>query len=320
MQADGPWHTDNVRAMFDLPFNDLLFHAHMVHRKNFNPNEVQVSTLLSIKTGLCPEDCKYCTQSVHHKTPVENKPLMDIDAIVAAAKKAKSTGATRFCMGAGWRSPKDRDFDLLDKVIREIKGLGLETCLTLGMLSDQQVNQLEAAGLDYYNHNIDTSPEYYKKIITTRTFEDRIETLKKVGQSKIKVCCGGIMGMGESIDDRVNFLLALAEMETSPDSIPINILNPVPGTPLANTPPIDPLDFTRIVAVTRIMFPSARVRLSAGRHKMSESTQALCFFAGANSIHYGEKLLTTDLPTPQVDDHMFDKLGLRKVPQKALCT
>ncbi len=316
MQLIGPWHQDSVRALFDLPFNDLLFQAHLMHRKNFNPNEIQVSTLLSIKTGLCPEDCKYCPQSVHYKTPAEKKALMSIDSIVAAAKKAKATGATRFCMGAGWRSPKDRDFDLLAKAIQKVKELGLESCLTLGMLKDDQVKKLEDAGLDYYNHNIDTSPEYYKEIISTRKFEDRIDTLQKVGQSKIKVCCGGIMGMGESIEDRVNFLLTLANLETPPESIPINMLIRVPGTPLADTPALDPLDFVRMIAITRIMFPSSYVRLSAGRNEMSESTQALCFFAGANSIHYGEKLLTTDCPAPEADEQMFAKLGLRKRSQQ----
>ncbi len=318
MQDHETWHHQNVHALFQLPFNDLLFHAHSVHRKHFNPNEVQVSTLLSIKTGLCPEDCKYCPQSVHHNAKVEKQPLMDVDTILAAAKKAKATGATRFCMGAGWRAPKDKDFEFLGDTIKKVKAMGLETCLTLGMLTEQQVSTLEKSGLDYYNHNIDTSPEYYEKIITTRKFQDRIETLKNVGRSNIKVCCGGIMGMGESLNDRVNFLLTLAQLEAPPESIPINSLIRVPGTPLANTPALDPIDFVRIIAVTRIMFPAAQVRLSAGRNEMSESTQALCFFAGANSIHYGEKLLTTPTPSTLQDDNMFAKLGLKKRAKDAV--
>jgi biotin synthase len=311
MKKAHSWQFDNVKALFDCPFNDLLYHASSTHRRNFNPNEVQISTLLSIKTGLCPEDCQYCPQSVHYKTPVEKQPLMSIESIVEAAKKAKSLGATRFCMGAGWRQPKDRDFDHLGKAVQEVKALGLETCLTLGMLSDDQVAQLETSGLEYYNHDLDTSPEYYEKIITTRTYQQRLDTLARVGKSSIKVCCGGIVGMGESLEDRINFLLALDSLDTPPESIPINMLVKIPGTPLADAEDIDPIEFVRMVAVARIMFPTAYIRLSAGREQMSDFTQAMAFFAGANSIHYGEKLLTTPLPAPEKDQALFEKLGMK---------
>lgn len=305
------WDTSSIQALFDLPFNELLFRAHCCHRENFDPNEIQISTLLSIKTGLCPEDCKYCPQSVHYDTPVEKQPLMDIDTITKAAKKAKACGATRFCMGAGWRQPKDRDFEHLSEAVKEVKKLGLETCLTLGMLSDSQVKTLEEAGLDYYNHNLDTSPEYYEKIISTRTYQERIDTLERINNSKIKACCGGIIGMGETPQDRVGLLLALSQLSTPPDSIPINMLIKIPGTPLENASDMAPLEFVRMIAVTRMMFPHAHVRLSAGRSSMSDETQALCFFAGANSIHYGEKLLTTPLPSPEHDQQLLANLGMK---------
>jgi biotin synthase len=305
------WTQAEALKLYQLPFNDLLFQAHSIHRLHFNPNEVQVSTLLSIKTGTCPEDCAYCPQSVHYDTGIEKEKLMDLPQVVACAKKAKAAGATRFCMGGGWRSPREKDFAKVLEMIKEVKELGMETCLTAGMLSQEQVDRLEQTGLDYYNHNLDTSPEYYKEIIKTRTYEDRLNTLEKVRNSKINVCCGGIVGMGEGLEDRLGLLLQLANLPTHPESVPINLLVKVAGTPLANNSnELETFEFIRIVALARIMMPASRVRLSAGRNNMSDETQALCFFAGANSIHYGEKLLTTPLPATENDQRLFRQLGI----------
>jgi biotin synthase len=305
------WRVEEVQALFALPFNDLLFRAQAVHRAHFDPNEVQLSTLLSIKTGACPEDCAYCPQSVRYDTGLKTEPLMPLQQVRRAAEEAKANGATRFCMGAAWRSPKDRDLEQVEAMVREVKGLGLETCVTLGMLKQHQAQRLAQAGLDYYNHNLDTSPEYYGEIITTRTFEDRLETLQHVRDAGMKVCCGGIVGMGESAGDRAEMLRALANLPEHPESVPINELVQVPGTPLEGADPIDPFDFVRTVAVARILMPHSHVRLSAGRTQMSEELQALCFFAGANSIFYGERLLTTANPQNEKDRHLFERLGIR---------
>jgi len=305
------WRSEEVQALFALPFNDLLFHAHSVHRAHFDPNEVQLSTLLSIKTGACPEDCAYCPQSVRYDTGLKAEPLMPLQAVKRAAEEAKANGATRFCMGAAWRSPKDRDLEQVEAMVREVKALGLETCVTLGMLKQQQAQRLAEAGLDYYNHNLDTSPEYYGEIITTRTFEDRLETLQHVRDAGMKVCCGGIVGMGESAGDRAEMLRALANLPQHPESVPINELVQVAGTPLEGAAPIDPFDFVRTIAVARIMMPRSHVRLSAGRTQMSEELQALCFFAGANSMFYGERLLTTANPQNEKDRRLFERLGIR---------
>lgn len=298
-----------------MPFNDLLFQAHQTHREFFNPNHVQISTLLSIKTGACPEDCNYCPQSVRYETEVEAEPLMPVDSVLEQASLAKEQGATRFCMGAAWRSPKDRDLDKVIGMVKGVKALGMETCLTLGMLSPEQSKKLSDAGLDYYNHNIDTSEEYYKKIITTRKFEMRMDTLKNVQESGINVCSGGIVGMGESQRDRGGMLMALANLDQHPGSVPINSLVQVEGTPLHGIDKIDALDFIRTIAVARIMMPKSMVRLSAGRNDMSEAVQAMCFFAGANSIFYGEKLLTTANPEENKDMALFRKLGIEPMPK-----
>ncbi len=307
------WRRDEVGALFDAPFADLVFRAASVHRENFNPNEVQASRLLSIKTGGCPEDCGYCSQSSKFATGLKASKLMDRDSVVSAASQAKAEGASRFCMGAAWREPKDRDMDALCDMVADVKALGLETCMTLGMLSDQQAERLSGAGLDYYNHNIDTSPEYYSEVITTRTFQDRIDTLGKVRAAGMKVCCGGIVGMGERPDDRIGFLLALANMAPPPESVPINALMPIGGTPLGKSEPIEGLDFVRMIATARILMPTSFVRLSAGRENMSEETQALCFLAGANSIFVGDELLTTNNPGQAKDAAMFDALGVKLV-------
>lgn len=306
------WTEQEVLQFYQLPFNDLLYHAHTLHRQHFNPNEVQVSTLLSIKTGTCPEDCAYCPQSVHYDSGVEKESLMEIQQVIAAAKKAKAAGATRFCMGAGWRNPKEKDFAKVLEMVKAVKELEMESCITIGMLNQNQVDRLEEAGLDYYNHNLDTSPEYYEKVITTRTYEDRLNTLEKVRNSKINVCCGGIVGMGENLNDRVGLLLQLANLPEHPESVPINLLVKAPGTPLENTEELDSFEFVRMIALARIMMPKSRVRLSAGRNQMNDEMQALCFFAGANSIHYGEKLLTTPLPATEKDMSLFKRLGLEK--------
>ncbi|MEO1241267.1 MAG: biotin synthase BioB [Pseudomonadota bacterium] len=307
------WAREDVEALMALPFAELIFRAAEVHRDHHNPNEVQASRLLSIKTGGCPEDCGYCSQSAHFKTGLKASKLMDKDTVLAEAKRAKTEGASRFCMGAAWRAPKDRDMGELCDMVGEVKALGLETCMTLGMLSDTQAQQLSDAGLDYYNHNIDTSPEYYEKVISTRTFEDRIDTLEKVRGAGMKVCCGGIVGMGEKVEDRAGFLLALANMTPPPESVPINSLMPIEGTPLGGSEPVSAIDFARLVAVARILMPQSYVRLSAGREHMSEEAQALCFLAGANSIFVGDELLTTNNPGQAKDAEMFDRLGVELI-------
>ncbi|GAC1623864.1 MAG: biotin synthase BioB [Nevskia sp.] len=304
------WTQDQVRALFALPFNELLFRAQSVHRRHFDPNAVQLSTLLSIKTGACPEDCGYCPQSARFTTGLKAEPLLPLAEVRKAALDARANGATRFCMGAAWRAPKDKDIERVAEMVREVKALGLETCVTLGMLKPNQAQNLAAAGLDYYNHNLDTSPEYYGEVITTRTYEDRLETLGNVRAAGLKVCCGGIVGMGESETDRVEFLRALANLPAHPESVPINELVPVAGTPLAEAASLDPIEFVRTIAVARILMPQSYVRLSAGRTEMSEETQALCFFAGANSIFYGERLLTTQNPQNERDRALFAKLGI----------
>ena len=304
------WSRDEVHALFDLPFNDLLFRAHSVHRENFDPNAVQVSTLLSIKTGGCPEDCNYCPQSVHYDTGLEPERLMEVEAVVSAAQRAKAAGASRFCMGAAWRNPKGRNFERVLEMVTRVRAEGLETCATLGMLDESQAQSLKEVGLDYYNHNLDTSPEFYGEIISTRTYNDRLDTLKHVRDAGINVCCGGIVGLGEAREDRVSMLCELANLPEHPGSVPINQLVKVEGTPLDEQTDIEPTEFVRTLAVARILMPASYVRLSAGRSDMSDTMQALCFFAGANSIFYGEKLLTTGNPDTAKDDALFAKLGL----------
>ena len=305
------WAKNEILAMFALPFNDLLFQAHTLYRENFDPNQIQISSLLNIKTGACSEDCGYCPQSSRHDTGLKREKLMALEDVVTAAKKAKANGASRFCMGAAWRSPKAKDIDYVEKMIVAVNQLGLETCVTLGMLEEEQVKRLKKAGLDYYNHNIDTSPEYYEKVITTRTYDDRLNTLERVREAGINVCCGGIVGMGEERSDRAGLLMQLANLPKHPDSVPINMLIKVEGTPLQDVENIDALEFVRTIAIARMMMPRSMVRLSAGRTEMSDETQALCFFAGANSIFYGEKLLTTDNPDVQSDQALFSKLGIQ---------
>ncbi len=305
------WASDEIAALFALPFNDLIFRAQSVHRRHFEPNTVQLSTLLSIKTGACPEDCAYCPQSARFNTGLKSEPLLPLDEVKRAALDAKANGATRFCMGAAWRAPKDRDIEKVAEMVREVKALGLETCVTLGMLKPNQAQNLAEAGLDYYNHNLDTAPEYYPAIISTRTFDDRLETLRNVSDAGLKVCCGGIVGMGESEVDRVEFLRALANLPQHPESVPINELVAVEGTPLADAPPLDGLAFVRVIAVARILMPRSYVRLSSGRTTMSDEVQALSFFAGANSIFYGERLLTTQNPQNERDRALFARLGIR---------
>jgi len=304
------WTRAEVHALFELPFPELIFRAQRIHRQHFDPTEVQISTLISIKTGGCPEDCAYCPQSVHYQTSVKAEKLMRVDAVVAEAQAAKSAGASRFCMGAAWREPKDRDLDTVCEMVAGVKALGLETCATLGMLTQQQARRLKAAGLDYYNHNLDTSPEYYAAIITTRAYRDRLDTLGHVRDAGIHVCCGGIVGMGESADDRAGMIVTLANLPAHPESVPINLLVKVEGTPLASADALDPIDFVRTIAVARITMPKSVVRLSAGREDMREETQALCFLAGANSIFYGPKLLTTPNPERDRDRRLMGKLGL----------
>jgi len=305
------WTRAEIRALFALPFPELMFEAQRIHRLHFDPSEVQISTLLSIKTGGCAEDCAYCPQSAHHDTGVEAGKLMAIDAVLAEARAAKAAGASRFCMGAAWREPKARDLDTVCAMVEGVKALGLETCATLGMLDQGQAHRLKAAGLDYYNHNLDTSPEFYGTIITTRTFQDRLDTLDAVRAAEINVCCGGIVGMGEGVEDRAGMIVALANLPMHPESVPINLLVKVEGTPLTGAATLDPFDFVRTIAVARIAMPKSVVRLSAGREDMSEETQALCFLAGANSIFYGPKLLTTPNPGPDRDRALMHKLGLR---------
>jgi biotin synthase len=300
-----------VEALFALPFMDLMFHAQRVHREHQVPNTVQMSTLLSIKTGACPEDCKYCPQSVHYDTGLDRETLLEVAAVREAAERAKAAGATRFCMGAAYRAPKAKDIAIISEMIREVRAAGLETCATLGMLKPDQAQQLKDAGLDYYNHNLDTSPEYYGEIITTRTYQDRLDTLGAVREAGLKVCCGGIVGMGETVTDRAQLLRTLANLPEHPESVPINQLVQVPGTPLHGKAGVDPFDFVRTIAVARLLMPAAHVRLSAGREGMSDEVQALCFLAGANSIFYGEKLLTTGNPDVVRDQELFARLGLR---------
>lgn len=311
------WQRDEIESLFALPMNDLLFKAHSIHRQVYDPNEVQISRLLSIKTGACPEDCKYCPQSARYDTGLEKERLIEIDKVLTEARAAKAAGASRFCMGAAWRNPHERDMPYLKDMVAEVKAMGMETCMTLGMLSPSQAEELAGAGLDYYNHNLDTSPEYYGDIITTRTYQDRLDTLSNVRAAGMKVCSGGIVGMGEQASDRAGLLQQLANMELHPDSVPINMLVKVAGTPFENLDDLDPLEFVRTIAVARIMMPHSRVRLSAGRESMSDELQAMCFFAGANSIFYGCKLLTTSNPEENDDMALFKRLGLHPEQGKA---
>ena len=305
------WTVSQIEALFELPFSDLMYQAQTVHRQNFDPNAVQMSTLLSIKTGGCSEDCGYCPQSARYHTSIENQDLLPVAEVVAAATAARAQGATRFCMGAAWRGPKQKDLEPVIEMIKAVRGLGLETCATLGMLREGQAEQLAAAGLDYYNHNLDTAPEFYGEVITTRDYEDRLDTLDKVRHAGMHVCCGGIVGMGESRGQRAGLIAQLANLDPAPESVPINMLVRVEGTPMADQEALDPLEFVRTIAVARITMPGSFVRLSAGRQEMSESVQTLCFLAGANSIFYGEKLLTTENPEAQRDLALLDKLGMK---------
>lgn len=308
------WSLAEVNALFALPFNDLMFQAQLVHRANFKANEVQVSTLLSIKTGACAEDCKYCPQSGHYNTGLERERLLEVEKVLTQAKAALDKGASRFCMGAAWSNPKERDMPYIMEMIKGVKDMGLETCMTLGKLTADQAVELADAGLDYYNHNLDTSPEFYGEIITTRTYQDRLDTLSHVRDAGMKVCCGGIVGMGESANDRSGLLRQIANLPVHPESVPINMLVKVAGTPLENVDDLDGFEFIRTIAVARIMLPKSHVRLSAGRSRMNEQMQALCFMAGANSIFYGDKLLTTENPEADADMQLFAKLGL--VPEQ----
>ncbi len=308
------WSRDEIAALFALPFADLMFRAQTVHRAHFDPNQVQTSTLLSIKTGGCPEDCGYCSQSAKNDTGLKASKLMEIEAVLADARAATAAGASRFCMGAAWRNPTDKDLDKVCEMVEGVRALGMETCVTLGMLTAPQAVRLKQAGLDYYNHNLDTSPEYYRHIITTRTYQDRLDTLEHVREAGINVCCGGIVGMGESAEDRIGLIHALATLPVHPESVPINALVQIEGTPQALSRPLDPLDFVRTIAVARITMPRSMVRLSAGREEMSDETQALCFLAGANSIFYGERLLTTPNPVADKDRALLGRLGISLMP------
>ena len=311
--AASEWRLAAVRAVYEQPLMALLSQAHQIHAEHFNENHVQLSTLLNIKTGGCPEDCAYCPQSAHHSTPVKAEPLLDVEAVRSAAKAARDNGASRFCMGAAWRSPKEKDFVKVLELVKEVKALGLESCLTMGMLSQDQAQRLKQVGLDYYNHNLDSSQSFYESIISTRDYEDRLETLEHVRASGLNMCCGGIIGMGESIDDRLEMLMTLANMEQQPESVPINQLVKVEGTPLSNQNDNDVFDIVRLIATARIMMPGSWLRLSAGRDSMSDELQAMCFFAGANSIFYGDKLLTTDNPEFNRDQELFKRLGIISV-------
>jgi biotin synthase len=304
------WTRAEAQALYTLPFNDLLFEAQTVHRRHFDPNRIQMSRLLSIKTGGCPEDCHYCSQSAHNPTGLKASKLMEVERVLAEARKAKAGGATRYCMGAAWRSPKERDMDVVVAMVEGVKALGMETCMTLGMLSPDQAHRLAEAGLDYYNHNIDTGEGYYREIITTRTFADRLETLANVREAGMKVCAGGILGMGESTDDRLDMLVTLANLAEHPESVPVNMLIPIPGSKLEKAAPVDPIDFVRVIALARIMMPKSHVRLSAGRTEMTDELQALCFFAGANSIFVGDCLLTAENPGEDHDTALFRRLGV----------
>ncbi|MGG4608603.1 biotin synthase BioB [Providencia sp. Me31A] len=304
------WTIKQANELFSMPFFELLFQAQQIHRQHFDPQQVQVSTLLSIKTGACPEDCKYCAQSARYKTGLETEKLMEVQQVIESAKKAKQAGSTRFCMGAAWRNPKERDMPYLEMMVKEVKSLGMETCMTLGMIDNTQAQRLAQAGLDYYNHNLDTSPEYYGNIITTRSYQDRLDTLENVRDAGIKVCSGGILGLGEKVSDRAALLVQLANLPKPPESVPINMLMKVEGTPMADNEDVDAFDFIRTIAVARIMMPASYVRLSAGREYMNEQTQALCFMAGANSVFYGCKLLTTPNPHENKDLALFKKLNI----------
>ncbi|HIE77412.1 MAG TPA: biotin synthase BioB [Candidatus Thioglobus sp.] len=304
------WKIEEIEALFAMPFNDLLFTAHSIHRESFDPNKVQVSSLLNIKTGACPEDCSYCSQSSKYDTGLEREKLMDIDKVLQQAMVAKEQGASRFCMGAAWRNPTDKSLDKVIPMIQGVKDMGMETCVTLGMLTQEQAFTLKEAGLDYYNHNIDTSKENYSNVITTRNFQDRLDTLEAVQNADISVCSGGILGLGETQTDRASMLQTLCNLESHPDSVPINLLVPIPGTPFENVDPPSEVEFVRTIAVARILMPKSVVRLSAGRTEMGEAMQATCFFAGANSIFYGEQLLTTDNPNTKGDQELFEKLGI----------
>ena len=307
---DSSWTLESARKLYDLPFSDLIFQAQQIHRVHFDPNRVQLSKLLNIKTGGCPEDCSYCSQSAHHESGVKASKLMSLDIVVREAQKAKESGATRYCMGAAWRSPKPRDEQNIVEMVRQVKSLGLETCMTLGMLSWEQAQTFAEAGLDYYNHNIDTSEHFYPQVITTRSFDERLETLAHVRKAGIKVCSGGILGLGESEDDRIDMLITLANLPTPPESVPINMLIPMPGSRLAEASPVDPIEFVRIIALARLMMPQSYVRLTAGRASMSDEMQTLCFLAGANSIFIGDTLLTAANPGDDRDRSLMRRLGL----------
>jgi len=307
------WTLEQAKSIFNLPLNDIIFEAQTIHRKHFSASKVQISTLLSIKTGSCPENCSYCPQSAHYQTGVKKEPLMSLDDVLKAAQKAKESGASRFCMGAAWRGPRNEDLEQVCAMVSEVKKLGLETCVTLGLLTDGQALKLKEAGLDFYNHNIDTSEGFYDKIITTRTFQDRIDTLGYVRKAGLKVCSGGIIGMGEDNEDRIQMLVTLANLDKPPESVPINKLIRIPGTPLEGEEEVDPFDFVKTIALARILMPKSYIRLSAGREQMSDEMQALCFLAGANSIFYGEKLLTADNPIPENDRLLFKRLGLEQL-------
>lgn len=307
------WSIDDIMALYEMPLNDLMFQAQTVHRENHDPNAVQVSTLLSIKTGGCSEDCGYCPQAARYHTEVENEPMLPLEEVLKAAQTAKNNGASRFCMGAAWRSPKQRDLEPVLKMVKEVKAMGLETCATLGMLKEGMAEQLKEAGLDYYNHNLDTAPEYYGDVISTRTYEDRLDTLDSVREADINVCSGGIIGMGETRKQRAGLLAQFANMERPPESVPINLLTQVEGTPMHGTEELDPFEFVRTIAAARVVMPKSFVRLSAGRQSMHEGIQAMCFMAGANSIFYGEKLLTTDNPEAETDQKLFAKLGIHAI-------
>jgi biotin synthase len=311
------WQRHEISALFDLPFADLMHRAQTIHRRHFDPNQVQLSTLLSVKTGGCPEDCGYCSQSAHFDAGVKAQKLMPLDEVVADARRAKEAGATRYCMGAAWRSPKGRDLEQVCAMIDEVGSLGLETCATLGMLSPEQAARLKQAGLDYYNHNIDTSAEYYDVVVSTRSYDDRLRTLAAVREAGIHVCCGGIVGMGETRADRIGMLLTLATLPQHPESVPINLLAPMAGTPLGGSAALDPLELVRVIAVARIVMPHSMVRLSAGRGSLSDEAQALCYLAGANSIFFGPRLLTTGNPARAEDDSLFQRLGIEPMPAVA---
>ncbi|HEX8980923.1 MAG TPA: biotin synthase BioB [Parasulfuritortus sp.] len=316
MQQQPLWTADKVAELFELPFNDLIFRAQTLHREHFDANAVQMSSLLSVKTGGCSEDCGYCSQSARHDTGLERERLLDVAEVVTAAKTARDGGATRFCMGAAWRGPKDKDLDNVIDMVRQVKALGMETCVTLGMLKEGQAEKLKDAGLDYYNHNLDTAPEFYGQVITTHTYDDRLDTLRQVREAGISVCCGGIIGMGETRTMRARLISELACLNPQPESVPINMLVKVPGTPMAAEADLDPLEFVRTIAAARITMPGSHVRLSAGRRELGEAVQALCFLAGANSIFYGDRLLTTDNADWQADQALFAKLGLKPEPVK----